>query len=53
MSVSAPVATRDPAGSPAGQHVPIWRNLQFQTLWAGQVASSLGIGVADVAYPLA
>jgi MFS family permease len=33
--------------------VPLWRNMQFQTLWLSQVASSLGTGVADVAYPLA
>jgi MFS family permease len=33
--------------------VPLWRNLQFQTLWLSQAASSLGTGVADVAYPLA
>jgi MFS family permease len=33
--------------------VPLWRNLQFQTLWLSQAASSLGSGVADVAYPLA
>jgi MFS family permease len=51
-------------GSPAGtarqhdaieteQPVPLWRNLQFQTLWLSQATSSLGSGVADVAYPLA
>lgn len=33
--------------------VPLWRNLEFQTLWLSQAASSLGSGVADVAYPLA
>src|SRR5580658_7266181 len=33
--------------------VPLRRNLRFQTLWAGQAASSLGVSVADVAYPLA
>ncbi|HEY1644487.1 MAG TPA: MFS transporter [Streptosporangiaceae bacterium] len=32
---------------------PLWRNVQFQVLWAGQSASTLGIAVADVAYPLA
>ncbi len=33
--------------------VPLRRNLQFQTLWIGSAASSLGVSVADVAYPLA
>jgi MFS family permease len=33
--------------------VPLWRNVQFQTLWLSLAASSLGVGVADVAYPLA
>jgi MFS family permease len=37
----------------ADRPVPLWRNLQFQTLWLSQAASSLGTGVADVAYPLA
>ena len=32
---------------------PLWRNLQFQTLWIGSAASSLGASIADVAYPLA
>jgi MFS family permease len=32
---------------------PLRRNLQFQVLWIGQSASSLGLAVADVAYPLA
>jgi MFS family permease len=34
-------------------HPPLWRNLQFQTLWVGGSASTLGVAVADVAYPLA
>lgn len=37
----------------AERPLPLWRNLQFQTLWLSQAASSLGTGVADVAYPLA
>jgi MFS family permease len=37
----------------ARQHPPLWRNLQFQTLWIGQATSTLGVNVADVAYPLA
>jgi MFS family permease len=31
----------------------LWRNFQFQVLWIGQSASTLGTSVADVAYPLA
>ncbi len=48
-ALGAPQQTRDPAREPA----PLWRNLQFQTLWIGSAASSLGVSVADVAYPLA
>src|SRR5579859_370114 len=32
---------------------PLWRNWPFQTLWVGASASSLGVSVADIAYPLA
>jgi MFS family permease len=32
--------------------VPLWRNLQFQTLWLGASTSTLGVSVADIAYPL-
>jgi predicted MFS family arabinose efflux permease len=49
------------AGGVAGQdgergdspRVPLRRNLRFQTVWIGQTAASLGVSVADVAYPLA
>jgi MFS family permease len=34
-------------------HPPLRRNRQFQTLWAGSTAATLGLNVADVAYPLA
>src|SRR5215470_5808534 len=37
----------------AARPIPLWRNVQFQTLWLSQAAASLGSGVADVAYPLA
>jgi len=33
--------------------VPLRRNKAFQTLWAGSAASTLGLSVAAVAYPLA
>ena len=52
MSISPVIAVQDPPAG-TGQPVPLWRNLQFQTLWLGQAASSLGAGVANVAYPLA
>jgi predicted MFS family arabinose efflux permease len=35
------------------RQTPLRRNLQFQTIWIGQTAASLGISVANVAYPLA
>jgi MFS family permease len=53
MIGSAAGAVRDQAAVEAERPVPLWRNLQFQTLWLSQAASSLGSGVADVAYPLA
>ena len=31
---------------------PLRRNLRFQTLWIGMTASTVGVSVADVAYPL-
>jgi MFS family permease len=31
---------------------PLWRNLRFQALWIGMTSSTLGVAVADVAYPL-
>jgi MFS family permease len=37
----------------AGRPTPLRRNLRFQTLWVGTTASTLGVSVADVAYPLA
>jgi len=42
-----------PPASPPPALVPLRRNLQFQTIWAGSAASTLGVAVADVAYPLA
>ena len=40
-------------GTPTSSHPPLWRNLQFQSLWIGGSMSTLGVAVADVAYPLA
>src|SRR5579863_1281305 len=31
---------------------PLRRNLRFQTLWIGMTASTIGVSVGDVAYPL-
>lgn len=31
---------------------PLWRNLRFQALWIGMASSTLGVSVADIAYPL-
>jgi MFS family permease len=47
--------TTQPAGElvqPGVREVPLWRNLQFQTLWLGSSTSTLGVSVADIAYPL-
>jgi MFS family permease len=41
-------ATRETAIRPR----PLRRNLRFQTLWIGMTASTVGVSVADVAYPL-
>jgi MFS family permease len=46
-------AAGDHPDSTAEREIPLRRNLKFQMLWAGQVASSLGVNVANVAYPLA
>jgi len=32
---------------------PLRRNVRFQALWIGMTTSSLGVSVADIAYPLA
>ncbi len=49
---TAPVAPPE-GDQPASRPVPLRRNALFQTLWAGSAAASLGVAVADVAYPLA
>ena len=41
-------ATAEPVTVP-----PLRRNLRFQMLWIGMTTSSLGVSVADIAYPLA
>jgi MFS family permease len=46
-------AAADHSESAAEREIPLRRNLKFQMLWAGQAASSLGVNVANVAYPLA
>lgn len=47
------MTSADQRTDPAECPVPLRRNLQFQTLWAGSAASSLGVSIAEVAYPLA
>jgi MFS family permease len=50
-AIAAPVAA---APEPSALRLlPLRRNLQFQTLWIGMTASTLGVSVADIAYPLA
>ena len=46
-------AGRDQAAGAQEAPRPLWRNLQFQLLWTGQTAATLGTSVADIAYPLA
>jgi MFS family permease len=54
MSITTkPPAAQEQAGSrTAIGPPPLRRNLSFQTLWIGTTASTLGVSVADVAYPL-
>ena len=37
---------------PATEPVPLRRNRNFNLLWGGSVASTLGLSTADIAYPL-
>jgi MFS family permease len=53
MTTPALAAQLDEMTAPGEPVVPLRRNLKFQTLWIGSAASSLGVSVADVAYPLA
>jgi MFS family permease len=52
-SVQAQEAESAAAADSTVSRLPLWRNLQFQTLWIGGSSSTLGVAVADVAYPLA
>jgi len=38
--------------SPVIRPRSLWRNVPFQTLWIGTSSSTLGVSVADIAYPL-
>jgi len=38
--------------SPVIRPPSLWRNVPFQTLWIGTSSSTLGVSVADIAYPL-
>jgi MFS family permease len=53
VSVSAQESQIPAAADSKLSHPPLWRNLQFQALWIGGSMSTLGVAVADVAYPLA
>ncbi len=53
MATTTTAATAVQDGSrTATEPPPLRRNLRFQTLWIGMTASTLGVSVADVAYPL-
>ncbi|HEU5392690.1 MAG TPA: MFS transporter [Streptosporangiaceae bacterium] len=45
-----PAQTASPVSPPPPP--PLWRNLRFQALWIGMTSSTLGVSVADIAYPL-
>jgi predicted MFS family arabinose efflux permease len=58
MTASQSPDTADPPPAPAASPLsyasrPLWRNLRFQALWIGMTSSTLGVAVADIAYPLA
>jgi MFS family permease len=53
MSVPARETQITAAADTTVSNPPLRRNLQFQTLWIGASISTLGVAVADVAYPLA
>jgi MFS family permease len=44
--------TEQAAAGTAIESLPLRRNLRFQALWIGMTASTVGVSVADVAYPL-
>jgi predicted MFS family arabinose efflux permease len=48
MTQMRPAQTDQPVSPPP----PLWRNLRFQALWIGMTSSTLGVSVADIAYPL-
>ncbi|MER7702813.1 MFS transporter [Kitasatospora sp. NPDC097605] len=49
MTTDTTAANRAPAAAPP---VPLRRNWRFQALWAGQAGATLGLQIADTAYPL-
>jgi MFS family permease len=44
--------TSTQAAPPLSASPPLWRNIRFQALWIGMTSSTLGVSVADIAYPL-
>jgi predicted MFS family arabinose efflux permease len=51
--MNAAAATEPEVAGPGLPPRPLRRNLPFQVLWIGQSAATLGVSVADIAYPLA
>ena len=36
----------------APQHIPLWRNRDYMLLWSGQIVSSVGTRISQLAFPL-
>ncbi len=51
-TTTATLTEQAAARTAIGPPPPLRRNLRFQTLWIGMTASTVGVSVADVAYPL-
>src|SRR5579863_2777914 len=42
----------DATSFPLKKHVPLWRNRDYMLLWSGQMVSSVGTRVSQLAFPL-